>query len=214
MLGLEPAPTFTWTYDGADMAKYYVQFSNTPNYASGSSYTVVYPGSGTKNLFYTPNSTQWKNIKKLAVDTGGLIYWRVKGVDASGAFALWSPTRTFTLSGGTITLLPPVPDGDRTVPYDAGSPRFSWEYAGTDYVKFYLQLSVTPDFGPSAPGVTTMFLPASGVKGTTVTLNARVWDKVQDLSPGGSGTIYWRLKAVDADNAFYVLTPPEFFVWR
>jgi hypothetical protein len=196
------------------MARYFVQFSATPNFAQSSDTYRVLPGTGVTGTSYTPTAGDWKQVKTIASTSGGLIYWRVKGQDASGAFEIWSTKRAFTIFGGTITLQIPVPNGDGTVVQDQPSPTWSWNYAGSGFYKFYLQFSTRPDFGTTNRTVTTVFLPGTGTTLTSIRLSTTQWNRVLDLISVPGDTIYWRVKAVDQDNVFYILTPASTFIWQ
>ena len=115
MAPLLSLPTFTWTYDGSDMATYFLQFSNTPDFQNTSATMAVLPKNGVTGLSYTVTAADWKAVKTLANANNGLVYWRVKGQDATKTFELWSNSWTFTIDGGAITLFAPVPNGDGTV---------------------------------------------------------------------------------------------------
>ena len=205
-------PTFQWMYSGSDMVKYYVEFCNSSDFAASGVSRLSFPNAGVSGFSFTPTAANWASIKALGPANGGTVWWRVKGVDASGTFALWSGAWTFVLDGGEISLLPPIPNGDRTVPGNSSSCTFRWTYTGSGYSKFYVRFSVTPDF--SLTGADNMVGWAGGVAGTQVTIDRKVWDKVNALAPGPDGRIYWQVKAVDADGAFYEVSPADWFVWQ
>ena len=213
-LQITPGPQFAWTYDGSDMARYYVEFSTNSAFQGGSASKIALPTGGTAGLAWTPTAAQWKQIKKLSVSNGGMLYWHVKGVDASGSFFLWSETWTFTVYGGTITLLPPVPNGDGTVDFDGPVPAFRWDYQGSGFYKFFVQFSTNTSFKPVMRGVSTGWLPTGGVTTTSVTLPLSAWNRVKDLDVGPGVPVYWRVKAVDQDGVFSMITPPSSFIWR
>jgi hypothetical protein len=211
---IAPPTTFTWTYDGSDMTRYFLQFSTTPTFANDPDTFVQIPGTGATGLSYTPGAFGWKSVKKIAAANNGLLYWRVKGQDASKSFQLWSDYRSFTIYGGDITPLPPVPNGDGTVPRANVSPQFSWDYVGSGLTRFQVQFSVNPSFSPLSRYTTTAPLPARGVTTPYLTLSARNWQKVLELDPDPANTIYWRVRGVDTDNVFYTFSAPASFTWQ
>jgi hypothetical protein len=138
----------------------------------------------------------------------------VMGKDASGRFQLWSPTSSFTIYGGTIALLPPVPNGDGTVTWNGPSPSWSWTYAGSGFTKFYLQIANNATFSGSANYDVTLPMPSASVAGPPIVLTQKQWNTVLNLREGRTGLMYWRVKAMAPDGIFFIYSPTGSFAWQ
>ena len=83
---------------------------------------------------------------------------------------------------------------DRTIP-----PFFSWTNATAGMQYFFVDVSTSESVPPSDKTRTVVL--GKGVTGNSYTATKAEWKRIRQLAAQGGGTLYWRVRAKDAEKA-------------
>lgn len=149
---------------------------------------------------WTPSASQWKLIKSLASPEGTL-YWRLEG-SRLVVLGIYGETRALLFDTGFVTFLTVSPShdvgGDECVWPDASvRPTWSWtdNTSGMEY--FWVDIS-TDDIFPMADKKKTISF--AGAAAESWQPLAVEWKKIRALAATSGGTVFWRVRAKDADR--------------
>jgi len=208
-------PTFSFAVDGTATAPR-IAFSTAATFAPATA-KALSQGNGTLRFAlpagatsFTPTAARWKSLKKIASAEGAL-YWRVECTLPTGL--VFGPAQSVVFNTGALTLNPiagsHATGSDEAIwPVKATPPTFSWNNNTVGMRYFYVQVSIEASMTPAKPKQLLTF-PKKGVTGANYTLRAADWKAVRKLATAGGGTLYWRVKAQDADKALVCMSVPS-----
>ena len=155
--------------------------------------SVVLGKRGITGSSYTVTAAEWKVMRKLAAAAGGRIYWRVRAQDHEKAFTTGSATVEAGIDPGTW--------GTVTLDLSAEPAAASWEHSGEGYALYSLEFSVSAEFEPGAR--TMLVVPSRPVAASTYALTPTEVKRLQTFAArAGKASLYWRVRAQDAQKAF------------
>ena len=199
-------PQFVWSVSNPLYAGFWVEFSASPDISpANKKATLSLLSPNLSRTWFRPTPAQWKTIKKRFVNVaGGLIYWRVRGVDADKVFSAASAPVAMLIDSPGFELRKPAPRRDGTVmPGEVFT--LDWGIDGEGYDRFEIQVSTTADFlkGPGTASLKKLAV-------LTYTLTPANVNKIQSmLTKAATDTFYWRVIATDLDGTFSVPSPPQ-----
>ena len=194
-------PLITWSVTEDAFSQYYVDFSvheEINTYDKADTVTVLCRNTA-KNMvptWYKPGDADWKKIKKqLASRNGGIIYWRVRGVDFDKAYSAASDVQTLLIASPEFTLRQPGPRNDGTV--EPATPfSLQWTIDGEGYNTFQVQISTTDAFVKGTGTISCRPVKTGSYEIGTADV-ARI---AKMLAAAGTDTFYWRVIATDVDK--------------
>jgi len=193
-------PTYRW--ESPIYTGFSIQFSMEATFP-GRGTRVFHVGSGTQ---FTPGTRDWLALRKLAGQSGGTLYWRVRG--SAGTLRGYSPTyHQFTLDGGVVT---PTLPADGAVCSPLSPLGFSWTSDNEAIVQFQLEICTDGAFSVRGRDRLLKF-PRKPIAQLAYTLSANEWLKLKKNLRGRPPVFYWRVKGFDADRAFIVVSAVRSF---
>ena len=190
-------PQFLWTVDVPTYGSYYIDFSSLPDInVYDKKHTLSILSKNYDRTWYKPTLAEWKSLKKkLAGVNGGLVYWRVRGIDPERAFAAASDTVPMVIDSPAFDLRQPAPRRDGTVmPGEVFT--LDWTIDGEGYPYFEVQVS-TSELFPKGPQTIRL----KKVLTTACDLTPSDVRKIQSLcTKAATDTFYWRVVATDLDK--------------
>jgi len=213
----DEAPDFQFEMDPA-MSRQFINLSSSPDFVRRPTErpdgqvdrTIRFPfkRGGTS---WSPTPTQWKAIKKIVCSEGAL-YWRLEAA-YYGYLAVYSPTRSILFGSGEIIDITPSPShmaggGDALWPDGNSVPSFSWIDLTDGMKYFFVDVSTDPTM-PLKDQRRSVTLGGRGVEGEELEATKAEWKKARRLATWlktrtqtdpAEGTLYWRVRALDADR--------------
>jgi hypothetical protein len=155
---------------------------------------------------WKPTAAQWRAIKGLT-GIGGMLYWRLEGM-LGNSITVEGPTRSLEFdTGAIIGLAVDSSDSshfinlDEAVWPDKSAPiTFTWLDA-TTAMKYFLVDVSTDQNVPLSDRKKTITFGGTGIVGESYTLTRAQWLAMRKLANTSGGTLYWRVRAKDADKA-------------
>jgi len=155
---------------------------------------------------WTPTSAQWKAIKTV-VQGDTTLYWRLQGMLGKTAVA-FGPARTILFDSNKITDLSVSQSGTPVTAIcpDKNAPvTFLWANGAAAMVPFYVDVSTDAAIPISNKKKTLVFTVTDPGKVSKL-LSASEWKKMRKLATAGGGTLYWRVRAKDAQKALTIVS--------
>jgi len=161
---------------------------------------------------WTPKTGQWRRIKSVASPDEAppyhqRVFWRIEGksVIYRTVTTVFGPLQAIYFDTGTITGLKVNNVEQDPAPISAApdrKPTFSWEAVNTSGMsKFFIDVS-TDRTMPLSDRTKTTVLGGAGIKSVSFhTATVTEWSRMRRLAAGSGGTLYWRVRATDKDNA-------------
>lgn len=116
-------PSFQWTANPTDGS---AQTGAEIGWSVDGETWTVWGGPGQVENVYAPTSGEWDTVLG-AVDSTGVVMWRVRTQSLSGAYGPWSAVATFTITESpSVDVLSPPPVGDGV--YTSNIPNVVWAY--------------------------------------------------------------------------------------
>jgi len=207
-------PTFEFRQDPA-AASVHMDFSSSldffPKPTMGSNGVVnasaKFPVKSTATS-WTPTPSQWKPIKTV-VPPDRALFWRLEGL-LGKAVVVYGPARTILFESNDITGLAVDPShkkgaDDAVWPDKAAPITFSWTNVAPDMVSFYVDVSTDAAI-PVTNKKKTIALTVTDPAKVSKLLSTAEWKKLRKLATAGGGTLYWRVRAKDAQKALTIVS--------
>jgi len=212
------AVVFSWEATNPGIVSFQVEINASEEFGRGSITTPRRPQEGLTNWALTGDARDitWRRIKRAANRTGGILWWRIKGLDADGVYQIVSEGRSFYIDIGELTATSPV---DVTLPPDT-VPTFEWTYAGDALTVFKLEVSADADFAnrrnkaflSPAYKATSPFDPLR----SDIFQLQRIMKTAWDARPDGAeqATIWWRVWGRTGDRTFTSASAPVSYTFE
>jgi len=196
-------PVFTWTDDTTGMAYFFIDVSSDSLMPMSDKRKVVtLGGKGITTNSYGPSKAEWKKVRQIATwletktisePAEGVIYWRVRALDADRVLSCASGVKKLVVDGGEWTLDP--------LDLSAATPTASWTHVGDGIARYGLEFSISNHFPPSSKE--TLKVPAGSITGTSYALKPVEVTKLQSFAArNGVAGLYWRVRGEDTDKAY------------
>ena len=187
-------PAFSWNDQTQGMEYFWVDVSSDPSIPLRDRRSTLSVGNGRVSAPVVEASVfEWRRIRRLASDSGGVLYWRVRATDRYRTLSCASAVKQLVVDGGEFAL--------GALDLSAAAPQASWSHTGEGLARFALEISADPSF-PRSP-LYTVVVPPRGVEGDFYEFTVFDLRRLALLATRHSAAIlHWRVRGETYDRQF------------